>query len=133
MAFAIGDLVIHKSEFYKIVWEVIGIHQEHLWIISTQVTPETSNTVAAPRTVFAYEFEKFVPFFEKGGVYTDKSDDKISFLVYMLREDSNKTKVAFGKLMYEDMNGDVSFVWDTMRQDDFPKFEKSPIEDQATD
>lgn len=134
MAFAVGDLVVQKESFYKIVFKIIGLHEDRLWIIAHESpTKGQVKTDPVPSTVYAHLYEPYQPFFEKGSVYTDKSDDKISFLVYMIREDSDKTKVAFGKLLTEDEDGNLSFVWVTRGQADFRYFEASPREDEATD
>lgn len=134
MAFAVGDLVVAKESFYKIVFKIIGLHEDRLWVIAHESpTRGQVPTDPAPSTVYAHLYEPYQSFFEKGRVYNQKSDDTISFLVYMIRVDSDNTKVAFGKILHEDEDGNVSFRWSIMRQDDFPYFEKSPIEDEATD
>lgn len=134
MAFAVGDLVVAKESFYKIIFKVIGLHEDRLWVIAHESpTRGQVPTDPAPSTVYAHLYEPYQPFFEKGRVYNHKGDDRISVLVYMIRVDSDNTKVAFGKLMTEDEDGNVSFIWETFRQADFQYFEASPRKDEATD
>lgn len=125
MTFQVDDLVVYKKHHYQDLWRVVGVRDEWIWILAVDKTqPDRELDEPKFRTTHADVLEKYEPFFVKGCVYDHRIYPAYTFLVHSVHEESDGKPVAFGRVLCELPDTEVSHTWKVLYRPDFPEYKQ---------